>query len=131
MKYFTLFSFLFLGLMGTTCLRPTDDKYEMLYGKTWLHSTEEDQDDIKVYRPNTYQFPPSRGRTGFSIEKDGTFRSFAIAPTDGLEEHPGNWKKVTQNILRVTFPAGQDKPFDLELVSVSDDLLKVRRKAGK
>jgi hypothetical protein len=98
-----------------------------LYDKTWLHSDEEDSADFKVYRLNTYNFPPSRGRTGFALEKDGLFRLYTIAPTDGLEEHKGEWKMVKQNRLRVSFPEKELSGFDLELISISEDRLKVRQ----
>ena len=35
--------------------------------KHWTHSREEDSEGIKVYRPNEYNFPPSRGREGFEL----------------------------------------------------------------
>ena len=112
-------------LMATTCLRETDPDAH-LFGKTWLHAHEEDSDDIKMYRPNTYSFPPSRGRTGFSLDADGTFRLLAIAPTDGLEEHTGKWEMVNKNIMRITFSENRAENFQLELLAVTADLLKVK-----
>jgi hypothetical protein len=125
MKYLPLLM-LFFCLTGATCKRAAVIP-EALYEKTWLHSTEEDSADHKVYRPNTYNFPPSRGRTGFALEKDGLFRLYSIAPTDGLEEHKGEWKMVKPTLLRVSFPEKDLSGFDLELISVSEDLLKVRQ----
>ncbi len=127
MKFIAYFGLLALCLMSVTCGTQPDEKQNLLFGKTWLHSREEDTEDIQVYRPNTYQFPPSRGRTGFGIEKDGTFRLLSIAPTDGLEEHPGKWENVKKGLLRVTFSKPELEHFELELVSVTDEVLKVRR----
>jgi hypothetical protein len=39
--------------------------------KHWVHSWEEDTEDVAVYRPSDYQFPLSRGRDGFEIKKNG------------------------------------------------------------
>jgi hypothetical protein len=129
MRYLPLL-LLLLCLTGATCERSSLDRQTAvltLYDKTWLHSNEEDGADYKVYRPNTYDFPPSRGRTGFAIEKEGLFRLYTIAPTDGLEEHKGEWKMVRPNLLRVTFPEKEPPGFDLELISISEELLKVRQ----
>jgi hypothetical protein len=129
MRYLPLLLLLFC-LTGATCERSSADRHTAvigLYDKTWLHSNEEDGADYKVYRPNTFDFPPSRGRTGFAIEKEGLFRLYTIAPTDGLEEHKGEWKMVRPNLLRVTFPEQEPPGFDLELISISEGLLKVRQ----
>lgn len=125
MKYLPLLLLLLL-LTGATCDRTTEQLVP-LYDKTWLHSNEEDGEDFKVYRPNTYDFPPSRGRTGFALEQDGVFRLYSIAPTDGLEEHKGEWKTLKPNLLRVSFPDSELIGFDLELISISEQVLKVRQ----
>ena len=97
--------------------------------KTWLHSYEDDEDGLKAYRPNTYSFPPSRGRTGFAFKPGGKFLQYDIAPTDGLEEVPGTWKMTDDKTIQISFPAGsKGQPYTMEIVSVSNDLLKVRRK---
>jgi hypothetical protein len=129
MKYLPLLLLVFC-LTGATCERLPEEHVAALYDKTWLHSTEEDGPDYQVYRPNTYNFPPSRGRTGFALEKDGLFRLYTIAPTDGLEEHKGEWKRLKQNLLRVTFPDKTLSGFNLELISISEDQLKVRQKVS-
>ena len=125
MKYLPLLLLLLL-LTGATCDRTTEQLVP-LFDKTWLHSNEEDGEDFKVYRPNTYDFPPSRGRTGFALEQDGVFRLYSIAPTDGLEEHKGEWKTLKPNLLRVSFPDSELIGFDLELISISEQVLKVRQ----
>jgi len=122
-KYLPSICFILFCLMATTCLRLPDAN---LLGKTWLHANEEDNGDIKNYRPNTYPFPPSRGRTGFSLDENGTFHLYAIAPTDGLEEHTGKWKMVKENLLQITFAENETENFELELISVTKDLLQVK-----
>ena len=39
----------------------------------WVHSHEEDTDAEMVYRPASYAFPPSRGRTSFDLRADGSY----------------------------------------------------------
>ncbi|GAB3201712.1 hypothetical protein GCM10027293_25110 [Pontibacter aydingkolensis] len=98
-------------------------------GKTWLHSYEEDVDDITVYRPNTYDFPPSRGRTGFALEEEGVLKQYDIAPTDGLEEHLGKWKREDKNKIHVRLE-GNGIPaqnYVIEVVSLKDDVLKIKK----
>src|SRR5687767_12282600 len=69
---------------ATTMNATQQDPGKLLY-RTWLHSREEDQGEVMVYRPNDFNFPPSRGRTGFAFEAGGKFTQYDIAPTDGLE----------------------------------------------
>lgn len=129
-KYISGLALLLLCLTGSSCLRPAS-KLAIIYDKTWLHAVEEDSGDVETYRPNTYAFPPSRGRTGFSLSADGTFRLFAIAPTDGLEEHLGRWKLKNKDVLRVSFAGEQPEGFDFTIVSFTSDLLKIRRGAAR
>ena len=115
-----------LSLMGSTC-RPQSEVATVLYDKTWLHAVEEDSADVTVYRPNTYSFPPSRGRTGFSLDADGTFRMLRIAPTDGLEEHQGRWKMVKKDLMHVTIAGPEPEDFYLQIISASPELLETKR----
>ena len=129
-KYISGLVLLLFCLMGSTCLRPSG-KFAMIYDKTWLHAVEEDSGGVEVYRPNTYAFPPSRGRTGFSLSADGTFRLYSIAPTDGLEEHQGRWELINKDLLRISFAGEQPEGFDLIVVSFTPELLKIRKNATK
>ena len=125
-KYISGLALLLFFLMSTTCLRAPEE-LAPVYDKTWLHAVEEDSAEVEVYRPNTYAFPPSRGRTGFSLSANGTFRLFSIAPTDGLEEHPGRWKKISNDLLRISFEGEQPEGFDLQIISLTPDLLKIKK----
>ena len=55
--------------------------------KHWIHSHEEDTEDKKVYRPSTFEFPPSRGRDGFEIKENGEF----------ILSFPGTYRQVREN----------------------------------
>lgn len=127
MKYASLLCLLCLLFLANTCKKNTIET--KLVGKTWLHSFEEDEGDITVYRPNTYDFPPSRGRTGFALEEGGVLKQYDIAPTDGLEEHLGKWEQEDKDKILVQFE-GNGQPaqnYIIEIVSLKDDVLKIRK----
>ncbi|WP_210466388.1 hypothetical protein [Rufibacter roseolus] len=130
MKHFFLLSLLALVLMGARCGAKADLPASV-YGLTWLNSYEEDSADVRTYRPNTFDFPPSRGRTGFMIQADGTFIRYGIAPTDGLEEQPGKWEAKAKDRLLVTFDNPKHAPEELEIISVTSELIKLRRKKNQ
>lgn len=96
---------------------------------TWLLSREENSGDTLVYRPNTYAFPPSRGRTGFAIKPFGRFEQFDIAPADGLAGRPGNWAIDRGTFLRIHLADSQETDYTLEILSMdtAKRVLKVRR----
>jgi hypothetical protein len=94
---------------------------------TWLISREENSGDTLVYRPNTYAFPPSRGRTGFAFKSSSRFEQFDIAPTDGLAGIPGTWVIDGENKLRIHLTDGQEPDYALEILSLRNHVLKVRR----
>ena len=94
---------------------------------TWLLSQEENIGDTLVYRPNTYNFPPARGRTGFAIKPYGRFEQFDIAPTDGLAGHPGTWVVDNGPYLRIHLNENPEPDYLLELISLRSNVLKVRK----
>jgi len=93
----------------------------------WVHSHEEDTQDVRVYRPAGYDFPPSRGRVGFEFREGGELVYFGIARTDGSEESPGRWAIEGTNRVRIDVGNERIQPFILEVVSCDDNMLKVRR----
>jgi hypothetical protein len=100
--------------------------------KSWIHSHEEDKGGVQVYRPQDFKFPPSRGRAGFEIKKDGEFVDHPIAAADGNETVPGKWEPAGEGKIKVTFPKKADrKPFLLEVVSCDGTVLRVKRTEEK
>ncbi|OGX86315.1 hypothetical protein BEN47_01835 [Hymenobacter lapidarius] len=96
---------------------------------TWLNSHEENGGDTLVYRPQTYKFPPSRGRTGFRIEPFSHFEQFDIAPTDGLTDRPGTWTIDRKLYMRITLESGPNPNYTLQVLDLDTvkHILKVRR----
>lgn len=119
------------ALLAGTCKKKTTPqdmtKNLALLQKTWLHSHEETRGDTLTFRPNSYDFPPSRGRIGFKMDADGTFHQYDIAPADGLEEHLGRWEMPTEKLLIVTFPDKKSTDFQADIISMTPDVLKVKR----
>jgi hypothetical protein len=48
----------------------------------WLHSYEESSDEELVFRPESYRFPPARGRVEIELAGDGSFTERAPGPDD-------------------------------------------------
>ena len=93
----------------------------------WIHSHEEDTNEIIVYRPVNYNFPPSRGRIGFEFMEDGGMNYHAIAYADGSEQSFGHWDTQGQNRIRINVENERIQSFDLEIVSCDEETLKVKR----
>jgi hypothetical protein len=69
-----------------------------LLNKKWMHSHEEDHDHEIVYRPSTYKFPLSRGRTSFEMEVGGILKIGGPAPDDRHQNKKSVWE-IEENIL--------------------------------
>ena len=130
MKYASLLCLLSLVLLAATC-RKSDKLAAELVDKTWLHSFEEDTGDTIVFRPNTFEFPPSRGRTGFTLESGGVIKRYEIAPTDGLEEHIGEWEQVDKYRVKIKMKPESSPPqsYEVEIVYLDENVLKIVRHA--
>ncbi|TPG67307.1 hypothetical protein [Hymenobacter nivis] len=120
-----------LALLAATCQprRPADSlpaSPDELLG-TWLQSNEESSGDTLVYRPNTYKFPPSRGRTGFAVGPAGRFTQFDIAPTDGLDRREGTWTAPDPAHLQIHLADGKTPDYTLEIISLQKGVLKLKQ----
>lgn len=128
MRLFTLLASLSVLLLAATCQPGGKSALPMKQlERTWLHAHEEDQGDVHVYRPNTYAFPPSRGRTGFTFDHNGLFTQLDIAPTDGLESRKGKWTTENDHTLAISLDDKKDPDYKLEIISIENNVLKVRR----
>lgn len=102
---------------------------EEAIGQVWIHSHEEDSADVRAYRAEGFDFPPSRGRKGFQMHADSTFTFFGIAPTDGVQQKKGSWK-FKNGYLHVYLDEEKtnDEQFAIEFISLKKGLLKTRKK---
>lgn len=78
--------------------------------RRWVHAREEDEGDVRVYRPAGYDLPPARGRGGLEFRPDGEVIVYGPGPADR-----------PQAVARMT-----QKGDELEVVSLEPDRLKVR-----
>jgi hypothetical protein len=102
----------------------SDEFLPAILDQRWLHSHEEDTGGEMVFRPHSYPFGPSRGRTGFELKPDGSAFVLGPAPTDAPQEASGTWSVDDQNQLKLS-GAGGDQV--LKVVSSSPDKLVLKR----
>jgi hypothetical protein len=93
--------------------------------RKWMHSREEDQDGIMVYRGERCNFPPARGRDGIEFKPDGTFVEWAIGAGDNQQGITGHWEATDSTHVRVSFN-GSRPARSMEIVQVDGQVLKVR-----
>ena len=79
--------------------------------RRWLHSHEEDEGDVRVYRPAGYDLPPARGRRGLEFRPGGELLVYGPGPADRPTAAPGRREAV-------------------EIVSVEPDRLRLRWREG-
>lgn len=122
-----LLSFVGLAVVQLDCIKnPMDDHLPTTVFQHWIHSWEEDMEDIQVYRPSSYQFPPSRGRDGFELKANGEFILSGPGPTDRPQSITGTWILQSNHQIRVQVPVWGDHGRLMELVFCNDEVLRVR-----
>ncbi|AFM05424.1 hypothetical protein Fleli_3084 [Bernardetia litoralis DSM 6794] len=142
MKFFTKLSLLFTFSLFIILLMAcqAEDIMKKVIGVTWIRSFEDDKEGTQAYRPETYDFPPARGREGWRFEKDETLTKQVIAPTDGYVSQRGKWNfylKKDKAILDIILEIVQEnidkkqdekvKKLSYEIVSASDSILFVKK----
>jgi hypothetical protein len=102
-----------------------------IYEKKWIHSYEEDKDDIQVYHTSTFNFPLSRGRMGLEIEKNGTFIQYGTGPDDRQKKVEGNWtiaEGEEPNTIKIDFATDKPiKPYNMKIILCNNDVLRIRK----
>jgi hypothetical protein len=95
--------------------------------KRWTHAREEDGNEITVYRPVEFKFPPGHPRDGIEFRRDGTFIDWDIGPADGSSVPVnGRWQIEGPGRVRVSFEEGRQSRIR-ELVEYDSEVLKVRQ----
>lgn len=93
----------------------------------WIHSYEEDSGDIKVFHPENYDFPLSRGRKSFEFKKDRKFLRYDIGPADVPKKIIGEWKSPTKNRIYVLYTHLSQDSFDI--IYCDKNVLKIKLKS--
>jgi hypothetical protein len=107
------------------------DDMTKIFDIIWYHSYEEDQGDLKAYRPDGFEFPPARGRAGMAFHDEGLFTKYLIGPTDKRVKVPGEWSKLAKKTYKITFSEQKKKDHHLsdlqiEVIELSKDKLVLR-----
>lgn len=97
--------------------------------KKWWHSMEEDTDEVVVYRPEGYPFPPARGRIGFEFLAGGYLVYYGIGPADEPTLQHGRWDQPghTRITIAVDEPGQPVIEETWNVLSCGADLLEVER----
>jgi hypothetical protein len=97
--------------------------------RTWVHSHEEDTADHLVFRPDSWTFPPSRGRRSFELKADGGLVERGPGPDDRIVARTGSWKLSGADRLQISYddPAARDA--DLKVTQAGPDKLVLDRSA--
>ena len=101
------------------------DLPDELFQRRWLHAHEEDDGDVRVYRPSGYDFPPARGRRGLEFKPGGELLVIGPGPADRPQAKSGHWEPAGEGRARVSLPQAGE-PRELEIVSVEPDRLALR-----
>jgi len=93
----------------------------------WVHSHEEDTQTETVYRPASFAFPRSRGRSAMALKPDGGLVETGPGPTDRPHESRGTWTLEGDDTLSM-YEKGQAKPNrTMKIVSLDQDRLVVKK----
>jgi hypothetical protein len=109
---------------------PAEQLPDEIY-KHWIYSNQ-DKDhrpSVSVFRPSDYNFPPSRGRRGFEIRRNGEFILYEIGPDDRPVKKVGEFKVEGPNKIKVYFEDKNKSAFSLGIVSLEENnsLLRIER----
>jgi hypothetical protein len=102
-----------------------DDAGLKTLSRQWVHSHEEDGPDTLVFRPETYDFPLSRGRKAFNLLPDGTFQGGVPGADDRQVLTQGRWQ-VQGRQLSLTSP-GSNTSSEYAVESIEPSKLVLKR----
>jgi hypothetical protein len=107
-----------------------EDLAAKILGNRWIHSHEEDTASEMVFRPGSFNFPPSRGRAGFELRPDQSLVEMQPGAADRPEQTDGKWELQSGKKL-VFFKHGSTQPTrSMNIVSADDGRLVVAKTAA-
>ena len=93
----------------------------------WVHSHEEDTTTERVFRPASFAFPRSRGRSAMALKLDGGLVETGIGPSDRLQERQGTWKLEDDDILCIYEKGRKTPKRTMKIVSLDKNRLVVSK----
>ena len=95
----------------------------MLVG-AWLHTHEDDQPGIRVFRSRSQPLPPARGRRGYEFHPDGSLTKIGSGSADQTVTSSGHWSADPQGRIHIHV---QGEPEEiLEVIAQDKDRLVVK-----
>jgi len=85
-----------------------------LLERTWLHAHEEDTENQRVFRPDTYQLAPSRGRAGYDFQSRGVVVRRMPGPNDRGVFAKGTWTLSSDGRVTIRISGAPEEVFDIE-----------------
>ena len=93
----------------------------------WMHSHEEDTGSEMVFRSAPFNFPRSRGRSGFELRPDQSLVEIQPGAADRQQETDGRWELKPGNKL-LFFTGDTTRPTRaLKIVSADKDRLVIAK----
>ena len=90
---------------------------EKLLERGWLHAHEEDTPEQRVFRPDNYPLPPSRGRTGYEFRPGGLVMKRVPGPTDRHTSAQGTWTINSEGRVTIRIPGAPEEVIDIDVLT--------------
>ena len=100
---------------------------EKVLTNRWIHSHEEDTPAEMVFRNASFDFPRSRGRSGFELRPDRSMVEIQPGAADEGEETKGKWELRQDNDLVFFKPGAKEPARTLKIISADKDRLVVAK----
>ncbi|MFC6099100.1 lipocalin-like domain-containing protein [Olivibacter domesticus] len=100
-----------------------NNRHKSVIVRKWVHSYEEDTDEEKVYRPEGFVMPRSRGRDKIALEEEGKLINTFPGRGDALESTTGFWQ-VKEDKLILTFDQKNQEQYTIREVNAERLVLK-------
>lgn len=104
-----------------------DQVDHQVLARKWIHSHEEDTSEETVFRPETYKFPPSRGRKSFELRPNGTMVHSGIGPDDRPNLRTGSWQLKDMNTLVLQPGDSNTQSTVMRITQVAPDRLSIKK----
>jgi hypothetical protein len=97
-----------------------------LVGPVWVRSNEEDTIQQEVLRPESFPFPPSRGRLKYEFRAGGRLVVRGPGPSEAEAVQEGRWSFREPAHLVLVFDSAPERDVACDIVQVTSDVLILR-----